>query len=126
MFAGRIARLPSFGKMNRANRFAAIAVLQVFWQQWLNRSGIELLKKSIDDAPQHSLRKTFSRGINRRDPAEMNRLFLVVLNHFKLRMIHAQAFPAQSWLAEDDQLLISSDHFLDVMQIEPAADKRLT
>src|ERR1051326_4707874 len=40
-------------------------------------------------------------------------------------MIHANAFAANPRFAEDDQLLTGGDHFLDVMQIEPAAEERL-
>jgi hypothetical protein len=121
-----IKRLPSFGEMNRADRFAAISIFQVLRQERLNRLGIKLLKKPINHAAQRTLRKTFGRRIDRRDPAEMDRCLLVVLNHFELGMIHANPLPAQSRLAENDELLAGSDHFLDVMQIEPATDQRLT
>ena len=121
-----IKRLPCFGEMNRADRFAAISIFQVLRQQRLNRLGIKLLKKPINHAAQRTLRKTFGRRIDRRDPAEMDRSLLVVLNHFELGMIHANPLPAQSRLAENDELLAGSDHFLDVMQIEPATDQRLT
>src|ERR1700693_2319146 len=125
MFARRTKRFPGFREMNRANRFAAVAVLHVLWQQWLNRRGVELLEKSINDAAQHPLRKTFGRRINRGDPAKMDRLLLVVLDQLELGMIHANALPAQSRFAENDELLSGLDHFLDVMQIEPATDERL-
>ena len=40
-------------------------------------------------------------------------------------MLHADALPAEARFAEDNQPLSGHDHFLDVMQVEPAADKRL-
>ena len=55
----------------------------------------------------------------------MNRDFLVVLDHLKFRMFHAKALTAQTRLAENDQTLAGQDHFLDVMQIEPAQHERL-
>src|ERR1700730_18673912 len=125
MFARRTKRFPGFGKMNRTNRFAAVAVLQVLRKQGLNRRSVELLEKSINDAPQHSLRKTFGRRVNRGDPPQMDRFLLVVLDHLELGMIHANALPAQSRLTEHDELLAGRDHFPYVMQIEPAADERL-
>src|SRR5712664_597659 len=102
MFARRIERFPSLGEMNCANRFATIAVFQILRQQRFNRFGVELLKKSMNDATQHSLRETFGRRIDRRNSAEMNRSLLVVLDYLELRMIHANPFPAQSRLAEDN------------------------
>src|ERR1700675_3589636 len=112
--------------MNRANGFAAVAALQVLRKQWLNRRSIKLLKKSINDAAQHSLRETFGSRIDRCDPAKMDRFFLIVLDHFELRMIHTNPASAQPRLAVDDELLAGGDHFLDVMQVEPAADQGLT
>src|ERR1700737_917048 len=50
----------------------------------------------------------------------------IVLDHFKLRMVHAKALAAQLRLPENDQLLAGRDHFLHVMQIEPAQGERLT
>ena len=125
MFARCTEGFPGFGEMNRANRFATIAVFQIVWEQWLNRLGVEFLKKSINDAAQHSLRETFGRRIDRRDPAKVDRFLLVVLDHFEFGMIHANTVPTQSRLAENDKLLAGGDHFLDVMQIEPATDERL-
>ncbi len=56
----------------------------------------------------------------------MDRCVLVVLNYFELGMIHANATPAKPRLAEHDELLTGGNHFLDVMQIEPATDEGLT
>src|SRR5947207_14986745 len=41
-------------------------------------------------------------------------------------MIHANSVSPEARLAEDDELLSSGDHFLDVVQIKPSADERLT
>ncbi len=72
-----------------------------------------------------ALRKPFRCRIDRRNPAKVNRLVFVVLDHFKFGMLHADALTAQTRLAEDDQPLPGRDHFLDVMQIKPAQDERL-
>src|SRR4249919_248249 len=56
----------------------------------------------------------------------MNRYLFIVLNHLKLRMIHANSFSTQTRSAENNDALTCSDHFLYVMQIEPAACERLT
>src|SRR5260370_26295655 len=126
MLTRGIKRLPSFGEMNRADRVAAIPIFQVLRQQRLNRLGIKLLKKPINHATQRTLRKTFGRRIDRRDPAEMDRSLLVVLNHFEFGMIHANPLPAQSRLPENDEVRAGSDHVLDVMQLQPATEQRLT
>ena len=55
----------------------------------------------------------------------MDRHLLIVLDHFEFRMIHAKPFAAQPRFAKNDQPLTGRDHFLHVMQIEPAADERL-
>src|SRR5438132_11964941 len=126
MLTCRSERFPRLGEMNRPNRFGAVAVLQVLRQQRFNRCRVEVLEKSINDAAQHPLRKTFGGRIDRRNPAKMDRLLLVVLNHVKFRMIHANSVSPEPRLAEDDELLSSGDHFLDVVQIKPPADERLT
>ena len=79
----------------------------------------------MDQTAQDPLRKTFRRGINRRDPAEMNRNFLIVFNHLEFGVLHADALPAQTWLAKDDQALTGQNHLLHIMQIEPAQGERL-
>src|SRR5947209_18708939 len=84
VFARFPEQFPSFGEMDCANRFAAVAVLQVLGKQRLNRRGIKLLKKSVNNATEHSLRKALGSRIDRRDPAKMNRFFLVVIDHFEL------------------------------------------
>src|SRR4051794_2375047 len=40
-------------------------------------------------------------------------------------MLHAHPIFAEARLAENDEALSGRDHFLDVMQIEPAQDERL-
>ena len=55
----------------------------------------------------------------------MDRYLFIVLDHFKLRVIHANSFPAQARLAENNNALTRRYHFLHVMQIEPAAHERL-
>src|SRR5579864_5307377 len=55
----------------------------------------------------------------------MNQFVRIVFDHFELGMIHAESFSPQPWLAEHDQLLVGRDHFLNVMQIEPAKNELL-
>ena len=55
----------------------------------------------------------------------MNRFLLVVLDDFELGVVHADSFASQTRFSKDNQLLSGGDHFLDVMQVEPAADQRL-
>ena len=55
----------------------------------------------------------------------MDRYLLVVFDHLKLRVIHANPLSAQSRFAENNNALTCGDHFLHVMQIEPAAYQRL-
>src|SRR5205809_7932039 len=117
MLTCRSERFPRLGEMNRPNRFAAVAVFQVLRQQWFNRRGLKVLKKSINDAAQHPLRKTFGGGIDRRDSAKMDRFLLVVLNHFKFRMIHANSVSKEPQLADDGEMVCSCDHTLIIVQI---------
>src|SRR5262249_15784097 len=111
--------------MDRADRFAAIPVFQILRQERFDRVGIELLQNPKYDAAQKALRYTLSRGINRRDPAEMDRAFRIIFNHFEFGMIHADAVAAKLRLSENDELLAGRYHFLDVVQIEPATNQRL-
>ena len=94
--------------------------------RWLPSCVWRLVQNTIDDAAQDALRKTFSRGIDRRDSPKMDRYLFIVLDHLKLRMIHANSFSTQTRLAENNDALAGGDHFLHVMQIEPAAYQRLT
>ena len=56
----------------------------------------------------------------------MDRYLFIVLDHLKLRMIHANSFSTQTRSAENNDALTRGDHFLHVMQIEPATYERLT
>ena len=56
----------------------------------------------------------------------MNGDFVIVFDHFKLRVLHAKTLPAKARFAENDQPLTGGNHLLDVVQIEPTADQRLT
>ena len=55
----------------------------------------------------------------------MDRDLLVVFDDLELRMLHAEPVLAQAWLTENHQPLAGRDHFLDVMQVEPAQHQRL-
>src|SRR6266498_3991996 len=55
----------------------------------------------------------------------MDRYFLIVLDHFELRKIHANSLPAETWLSKDNNTLAGGDHFLLVMQVEPSTHQRL-
>src|SRR5438045_9655597 len=123
MLTCRSERFPRLGEMNRPNRFGAVAILQVLWQQRFNRCRVEVLKKSINDAAQHPLRKTFGGRIDRRNPAKMDRLLLVVLNHFKFRMIHANSVYPQPRLPEEDEVLSSRDDCPDEVHLNPSTDQ---
>src|SRR5215204_3290456 len=126
MLARRVSCCPSFGKMYRSNRFRSLAAHQSGGRDRLPCDVWTLVQDTIDDAAQNALRKTFSRRINRRDSPKMDRYLFIILDHLKLRMIHANSCPAQTWPAENNNALTRSDHFLHVVQIEPAAHERLT
>ena len=79
----------------------------------------------MDQAAQNALGQAFGRRINRGDASKMDRNLLVVFDHLEFRMLHAEALSPQARFAEDDQSLSGQNHFLDVMQIEPAQDERL-
>src|SRR4030095_4485400 len=126
MLARSIPRFPTSGKMYRSNRVRPLAVHQTRRGDGLPSCVWRLLQNTIDDAAQDALRKTFSRRIDRSDTPKMDRNLLIVLDHFKLWMIHANSFSAQTRPAENNDALTRGDHFLHVMQIEPAAHERLT
>ena len=83
------------------------------------------IQQPINQAAQDPLRKPFCRRINRSDAPEMNRDFVVVFDHLKLRMLHAEPLPTLTRLPENDQPLSGQNHLLNVMKIEPAQNERL-
>src|SRR5262245_13024509 len=112
--------------MYRSNRVGSLAGRQTARGDRLPSCVWKLLQDTIHDAAQDALRETFSRWIDWRDAPEMDRYLFIVLDYLKLRMIYANSFPTQTRPAENNDALARSDHFLDVMQIEPAAHERLT
>ncbi len=121
---GRASPIES-GKMNLLQSAPPRTRAVIPRQQRLHFVVRQIFQRMKNQPAKHALREPFRRGINRRDPAEMNRFLLVVLDHFKLRMLHANALPAQPRLSENDQALAGRDHFLHVVQIEPAQHERL-
>ena len=126
MLARGIPRFPTSGKMYRSNRLRSLAAYQSCRGDGFPSSVWKLVQDTIDDAAQDTLRKTFSRRINRCDSPKMDRYLFIVLDHLELRMIHANSFSTQTRPAENNDALTRGDHFLHVMQIEPAAYERLT
>src|SRR3982074_954648 len=116
MLARRVPSFPAFREMNRPNGGAPFARSELGRHKRFQRLIRKLVEQTMDDAAQQPLRNSFRRRINRRAPTEMDRHLLVVLDHFKLGMLDADAFAAEARLAEYDQPLSSRDHFLHVMQ----------
>src|SRR5262249_38388695 len=121
-----IAHCPGFRKMNRANRVRWAAAHQTPRRGRFPHCVCNLPQDAMNNAAQNTLRKTFRRRINRGDPPKMDRYLFVVLNHLELRMIHANPSSTKTRLAENNDALTHGDHFLHVMQIEPATHERLT
>ena len=113
------------GKMNLVQRVVSYAESHVSRQSGLDRGFIQLRQRPMDQSAEGTLRQTFGSRIDRSDPPEVHRHFLVVLDHLELGMLEAQPLPAQTRLAENHEPLPGRDHFLHVMKIEPAQDKRL-
>src|SRR5215831_8140145 len=126
MLARGVPRFPTSGEMYRSNRGQSLAAHQTGRGDRLPSCVWKLVQNTIDDSAQDALRKTFSGGIDRRDTSKMDRYLFIVLDHFEFRMIHTNSFSTETRLAENNDALTSCDHFLDVMQIEPAAHERLT
>src|SRR5437870_13879342 len=126
MLARGVPRFPTFGKMYRSNRLRPFAAHQSGRSDRLPSCVWKLVQDTIDNAAQDALRKTFSRGVDRRDAPKMDRYLFIVLDHLKLRMIHANSFSTQTRPPENNDALTCGDHFLHVMQIKPAAYERLT
>src|SRR6516225_5276013 len=100
MLARSVPRFPTFGKMYRSNRVRPLTSRQTRRGDWLPSCVWRCLQDAIDDAAQDALRKTFSRRIDRSDAPKMDRYLFVVLDHFKLWMIHANSFSTQTRPAE--------------------------
>src|SRR5262245_37627839 len=105
MLTRGIARFPTSGEMYRSNRVRSLAVYQAGRGDRLPSCVGEFAQDTIDDAAQNALRKTFSRRIDGRNPPKMDRNFLVVLDYFKLGMIHANSFPAHTRPAKNNNAL---------------------
>src|SRR6476660_2297486 len=73
MLARGVPRFPTFGKMYRSNRVRSLAAHQSGRGDRLPSDVWRLVQDPIDDAAQDALRKTFSRGIDRRDAPKMDR-----------------------------------------------------
>src|SRR6478752_10703359 len=118
MLARGVPRFPTFGKMYRSNRVRSLAAHQSGRGDRLPSDVWRVVQDPIDEAAQDALRKTFSRRIDRRDSPKMDRYLFIVLDHLKLRMIHANSFSTQPRSAENHDALTCGDHFLHVVQIE--------
>src|SRR5262245_24555809 len=126
MLARGVPCFPTIGKVYGLNCVRSIAAHQTGRRDRLPFCVWKLVQDAIDDAAQDALRKTFSRRINRRDAPKMHRYLFIVLDDFKLRMIHANSFSTQTRPPENHDALTRGDHFLHVMQIEPATYEWLT
>src|SRR6266704_2314826 len=98
MLARGVPRFPTFGKMYRSNRLRSFAAHQSGRGDRLPSCVWKLVQDTINNAAQDALRKTFSRGVDRRDAPKMDRYLFIVLDHLKLRMIHAIRFPRRRGL----------------------------
>src|SRR4030095_3698198 len=126
MFSRGVTRFPLSGKMYRSNSGRSLAAHQTARGNRLPSCVWRLVQDTIDDGAQDALRETLRRRIDRGDAPKMDRYLFIVLDHLKLRMIHANSLSTQTWPAENNDALTRGDHFLHVMQIEPAAYERLT
>ncbi|MEP6685388.1 MAG: hypothetical protein ABJB22_01315, partial [Verrucomicrobiota bacterium] len=59
-------------------------------QKCFDRGLVQGSECAINQASQNALREPLRSGVNRRDPAEMDRDFVIVLDHLKLRVLHAK------------------------------------
>src|SRR4029078_11595571 len=112
MLSRGVAPFPTFGKMDRSNRVRSLAAHQSRRGNGFRSSVCRLLQHTVDDAAQDRLRKTFSCRINRRDSPKMNRHVFIVFDDLELWMIDANSFSTQTRLAENDDALTPSDHFI--------------
>src|SRR5215211_5184246 len=126
MLARGVPRLPAFWKMYFSNCVGSLTAHQTDWGDRFPSCVWKLVQDAINNAAQDLLRKTFSRGIDRRNSTKMDRDLFIVLDHLELRMIHANPFSTQTRPAENHEALTRGNHFLHIMQIEPAAYERLT
>ena len=125
MLPGSVALRAGRRKMNLVQGVLARSKIHAFRQQRLDRFRIEVFQRRENQAAKDPLRQAFGCRIDRGDPAKMDGNFFVVLDHFKIRMLHAHAILAETRFAENHESLPGRDHFLDVMQVEPAQHQRL-
>src|SRR5262245_669864 len=109
MLSRSVPRFPTFGKMYRSNCVRSFTANQTAGRNRLPCYIGKLLQDTIDDPAQQALRKTFSRRINRCDSTKMDRDLFIVLDHLKLRMVHANSFSTQTRPAENHDALTRGD-----------------
>ena len=101
--------------MNFVQSVLPVPEIHALRQQGGDRLRIEIFERVENQSPENALRQALGRGIDRSDSPKMDRFLLIILDHFKLGVVHAKTFAAQLRLAENNELLISRDHFLDVV-----------
>src|SRR5947207_3024852 len=79
-----------------------------------------LLEGAPDVSSQPALRQSFREWINRRDPVEVNRVFLTIFDHLGFGMID-RAWPKREDLAKHKHAVPLSKVVLHVGQVPPAA-----
>ncbi len=125
MLARRRQCFCALGKMNLLQRAPPFPDRMIARQQRLHIVVAQIFQGMKQEPAEDALRKPFRCRIDRRDPAKVNREFVVVFDHLELWMFHANALTAQSRLPEDDQSLTGRDHLLHIVKIEPAEHERL-
>src|SRR6187399_2384712 len=110
----------ALGKMNLLERFPPRPRAMISWQQSLDITVTQILQGMKEEPAKNALRQSFGRRVDRRDSPKMNRELIVIFDHLKFWMFHADALTAKTRLPENDESLTGRDHLLDVVQIEPA------
>ena len=112
--------------MNPANRVTSFPVNETARPQGFQQLVHNFIQQPVNDAAQPALGKTFRRWINRRDPSKMDsRVCGIILDNLELRVVHADPLATQTRFAKHDDALPGRNHFLHVMQVEPATHQRL-
>ena len=74
----------------------------------------------MNQPPDDTDADSFAGGMHGDDAVEMDALAILLGDHFELRMLHAEALPAEADLAVNDYARAGDDRLLDMEEIEPA------
>src|ERR1700687_5178688 len=96
MFASRVKISLACRKMDLMQRGDSFPEIDSMRQKRLDRASVKTFECPVNQSAKRPLRKPLGRRINWSDAAEVHRDLIIVLDDFKLRMLHAEPPATQS------------------------------